>query len=1061
MKTYNCFSVTALTLAACILTTIPASAVSQKFTSSGTFTPPPGITSVTVECWGGGGAGGSAQRTTIATTGGSGGGGGAYAKRLVVPVTPGIEYTVTIPAGVLAPAANSGFVTGDRVNGANVTFTGDSGVSVTANGGQGGECGVDATGTFGTGGAAGTHDVDYAGGDGGRSPGNAGGGGSGASDLGSGNSTLTTGAAPLKAGSDVDHNGGAGGSGKTGAGNGNGGAAQPGGGGGGAKASSNNTAFRGSAGAKGQIIISFSGGTVAKANNTDNLDQGTSWVGGSAPDSTGIAKWDDTVTSANTTSLGVDTVWGGILIANPTGLVTIGSGNVLTNNGGIDMGAATADLTLNCAVALGGSAVWNVAANRTLTAGGVVSGGFNLTKQGDGKVMMSAANTYSGATAINGGILQMGANDIIPDGTGKGNVSVAASSTMDLNSFSDTINGLNGAGTVDNTAASTASTLTVGGNNADSSLSGVIQNSGLSSTTNLIKTGSGTLTLSGANPFTGTATLNGGNLTLANANALGSISGLTVGGGALGYSVNNAVIGAPVTLGGNLSVIVQSNGILASLNGVIGGSGNITFLTANNTLNGDNRVSLGTASDFTGNVTITTTGTTNTNNMTVVLGAVNALPATSVVTLDGQNGNGTSYADLNLNGFNQTLAGLTNITRTNRLQRVYNSSATTATLTVNNAVAYAFGGRLGNTSGDNFGLTKSGVGTLTLSGINTYSGNTRILEGILVLGASTSMQNSALDTAGSIAGDATNGLQTTVTALTLGGLTGNKDLASVFETTAGGYSTVTALTLNPVTGASHSFSGGIADGAAGMTLTKSGAGTQTLSGTNTYTGATTVSAGTLALVGGSQMSPITVNDLASLGFTLGSGTSSDSAVTFNIGSSVTITGTPAPATSYTLMTTTATISGPLTLNPLIPGFELQIDGTNTLKLVPAAAGGYTAWATLNGASLTNRDEDHDSDGVKNGVEFFLGGNTDTTGFTALPTVNTVGGLSVTWAKHAGYTGNYTTDFVVETSATLTGPWATEPDPGSTISFPTANEVKFTFPTPLGTKNFARLKVTGP
>jgi hypothetical protein len=68
---------------------------------------------------------------------------------------------------------------------------------------------------------------------------------------------------------------------------------------------------------------------------------------------------------------------------------------------------------------------------------------------------------------------------------------------------------------------------------------------------------------------------------------------------------------------------------------------------------------------------------------------------------------------------------------------------------------------------------------------------------------------------------------------------------------------------------------------------------------------------------------------------------------------------------------------------------------------------------------------------------------------------------VTWTKDAGYTGNYGTDFVVETSTTLTGPWTAESSPGNVTI--TGNDVKFTFPGgPAYTgKNFARLKVTGP
>lgn len=84
-------------------------------------------------------------------------------------------------------------------------------------------------------------------------------------------------------------------------------------------------------------------------------------------------------------------------------------------------------------------------------------------------------------------------------------------------------------------------------------------------------------------------------------------------------------------------------------------------------------------------------------------------------------------------------------------------------------------------------------------------------------------------------------------------------------------------------------------------------------------------------------------------------------------------------------------------------------------------------------------------------------------FTALPAVtNTLGTLSVTWTKAASYTGTYGTHFVVETSATLAGPWTTETSPGN-VSFPSANEVKYTFPrgTAYTGKLFARLKVTGP
>jgi autotransporter-associated beta strand protein len=164
----------------------------------------------------------------------------------------------------------------------------------------------------------------------------------------------------------------------------------------------------------------------------------------------------------------------------------------------------------------------------------------------------------------------------------------------------------------------------------------------------------------------------------------------------------------------------------------------------------------------------------------------------------------------------------------------------------------------GPVSGPGMDLTKeSSTLALTLSASNSYSGITRISGGVLSLDHSLAMQNSVLDTLNSVVGDASNGLRTSMTTLTLGGLTGDKSLASVFTTNAGGFSGLTALTLNPTTNAT--YSGIIADGAAGMTLSKTGSGTQTLSGLNTYTGATSILNGTLEIGGAGTLASTSVS----------------------------------------------------------------------------------------------------------------------------------------------------------------------------------------------------------
>lgn len=213
------------------------------------------------------------------------------------------------------------------------------------------------------------------------------------------------------------------------------------------------------------------------------------------------------------------------------------------------------------------------------------------------------------------------------------------------------------------------------------------------------------------------------------------------------------------------------------------------------------------------------TGTTNPlSGGTVPVGTVNA----GTLSFRSINGSGAVF----LSGGTITLAATTSLT----------ALISTQTHTISSTLA-----------GGATSLTKLGAGTILLSGSNTFTGSTIVSEGTLTLGNSLALQNSVLDATGSITGDSSGGLNTTVTALTLGGLSGNKDLSSLFTTTASGYDSVTSLTFNPATAIINTYSGVIADGAVGMTLTKAGLGTQVLAGGNTFTGGTTVNSGTLTL----------------------------------------------------------------------------------------------------------------------------------------------------------------------------------------------------------------------
>jgi autotransporter-associated beta strand protein len=125
----------------------------------------------------------------------------------------------------------------------------------------------------------------------------------------------------------------------------------------------------------------------------------------------------------------------------------------------------------------------------------------------------------------------------------------------------------------------------------------------------------------------------------------------------------------------------------------------------------------------------------------LVLGANQALPTTTALNLGGTDGSGT----LKLNGWSQTVAGLTtNVTTTTN--KLINGNATAGALTVNNSAANAFAGVLGGTGTDenNFALTKGGAGTLTLSGTNTYTGTTTVTGGSLALAASGSLDSNQI-----------------------------------------------------------------------------------------------------------------------------------------------------------------------------------------------------------------------------------------------------------------------------------------------------------------------------
>lgn len=188
----------------------------------------------------------------------------------------------------------------------------------------------------------------------------------------------------------------------------------------------------------------------------------------------------------------------------------------------------------------------------TLADGGAAS--LALTKIGAGSVTLSGSNSFSGATTISAGTLQVNS----PQALQNTPVNVSGGVLL-IGGVNIPISSLSGGGST----VLNSGTISLGGNNASSSYTGAISGAG-----GFVKSGAGAVTLSGASNFVGSSALMNGTLVLANTAgfALGS-STLTLNGGELASApgTGGATSGAVIAGNAGHSISPGGDGTVGSL----------------------------------------------------------------------------------------------------------------------------------------------------------------------------------------------------------------------------------------------------------------------------------------------------------------------------------------------------------------------------------------------------------------------------------------------------------------------------------------------------------------
>ncbi len=663
-----------------------------------------------------------------------------------------------------------------------------------------------------------------------------------------------------------------------------------------------------------------------------------------------------------------------------TGATTVGAGTLSIGNG-----STTGDISTTSAVSVATGATLGFNRSNAHSFAKVISGGGAVNQAGGGTTTLGVANTYTGATTVTAGTLQLGVNNAVPTGSA---VSVSSGATLNLAGFSQSTSGLTVNGTL---ALGTNGSLTLtGGTNTVAAI-----------------TGSGTITVNSGATLTLTGAISNSSVNIV-------LAGGTLNPGALTHSLGTLSLTANSTVdfssNASLTVATLTPGTFTlNASGWVSGSGHfyataVTGTPANNTasISPLNQITLGSNAasqtywSSTANEFLIAAGTYTYWDTTVANSAVNGGTGswdatTPNWTTSGGTPNGVWAGGTNTpifqgtagtatlaNGYAASVGGLTFNTTGYTIAASgtggLSLANTTNTVTTPTGGTATISAPIANGSGST--LTTAGTGTLVLTGDNTYTGSTTVASsGTLQIGNGGT--TGSLTTGHVVANNGTlvfnRSDATTLAPVITNAASANTIFAGTGKVTlvgigsiAGANSTVTInsgstlqlcdgvsttcqmgppwivingeLIYNIPSGSARSITK-IYSGSGNFTLM--GASDITLTGTSTYSGTTTLGTGTkLALGGGAGVGSI------------GSGTIVNNGQLFiNRNNSITLANDISGTGSLVQGSSTAGVVNASAGTTILTGTNSY--GTTTISAGTLQIGNGGTSGTLGGGAVTN------------------------------------------------------------------------------------------------------------